>query len=58
MQGYETAGRLIFFGVWVFEYKIDICGMRPGNSDRNVVHYTGYNPGTHRTDNGNWNERE
>ena len=32
------------------------CGMRPGNSDRNVVHYTGYNPGTHRTDNGNWNE--
>ena len=30
--------------------------MRPGNSDRNVVHYTGYNPGTHRHDNRNWNE--
>ena len=24
MQGYETAGRLIFFGVWDIEYKIDI----------------------------------
>ena len=24
MQGYETGGRLIFFGVWDFEYKIDI----------------------------------
>ena len=29
MQGYETAGRLIFFGVWVFEYKIDIFSNRP-----------------------------
>ena len=32
--------------------------MRPGKGDRNVVHYTGYNPGTHRIDNGNWNERK
>ena len=29
MQGYETAGRLIFFGVWDFEYKIDIFSNRP-----------------------------
>ena len=30
--------------------------MRPGNSDRNVVYFTGYNPGAHRHDNGYWNE--
>ena len=34
------------------------CGMRPGNRNRNDVHYTGYNPGTHRRDNGNWNARK
>ena len=29
MQRYGTAGRLIFFDVWVFEYKIDIFSNRP-----------------------------
>ena len=37
---------------------VPACGMLPGKSDRNVVHYTGYNAGTQRHDNRNWNERK
>ena len=32
--------------------------MRPSKGDRDVVHYIGYNPGTHRSDNGNGNKRK